>query len=74
MVYLYSGISLGHENKISENGIDYVKFKDLDFIDEVQNNTIRIKNVKENTQEDIKINELNKYFNIKEENKYAYKH
>ena len=42
--------------------------------DEVQNDTIRIKNVKENTQEDIKINELNKYFNIKEENKYAYKH
>ena len=24
--------------KISENGIDYVKFKDFDFIDEVQNN------------------------------------
>lgn len=24
--------------KISENGIDYVKFKDFDFIDEIQNN------------------------------------
>ena len=42
--------------------------------DEVKNDTIRVKNVQENTQEDIKIDELNKYFNIKEENKYAYKH
>ena len=26
------------KKRIHENGIDYVKFKDLDFIDEVQNN------------------------------------
>lgn len=39
--------------------------------DEVANNTIRVKNVQLNEQNDIKIEELNKYFNIKEEIKYA---
>ena len=42
--------------------------------DEMNNNTIRVKNVVSNTQEDINITDLNKYFNLKEEKKYAYKH
>lgn len=28
--------------KISFNGIDYIKFKDLDFIDEVMNNRLKL--------------------------------
>jgi phenylalanyl-tRNA synthetase alpha chain len=42
--------------------------------DEINNNTIRVKNVVSNTQEDINIADLTKYFNLKEEENYAYKH
>ena len=42
--------------------------------DEVNNNVIRVKNVKSNEQCDLPIEKLNEYFEIKEEKAYAYKH
>ncbi len=42
--------------------------------DEVLNNIIRVKNVKNGEQIDLPIEKINEYFNIKEEHNYAYKH
>ena len=42
--------------------------------DELDNNIIKVKDVRNNEQKEIEISQLNKYFNIEEVKSYAYKH
>lgn len=68
----YKNNNLKPQFKLCEReNVDYILIMGDD---EVQNNVIRVKNVKTNEQIDLPIEKLNEYFEIKEGIKYAYKH